>query len=879
MLRVARRVVAGMRALLRRDQVDQDLDEELQAYLEAAIDRHVAAGMSREAATRVARIELGSTTVVKQHVREAGWESRFDAWTLNLRDAWRALRRAPGVALIAIGTLSMGIGGTTVMFSAVDSVLLRPLPYPQPDHLVWVWGQLRGGPQRASVNPLEYRDYREQGAGIVRLAAFANFAQTGTLTRRGTPESLPLSIVSGNYFDVLGVHPVVGRPLTLADEEAGRTDVAVISFALWSRHFGSDPAVIDSVMALDDRAVRIVGVMPAGFRPPQPAEIWMPLDVGQIGSNRRAHFLRPIGRLESGVTREQAQAALDVIAKRLEQQYPATSAGWGLLLEPVDQQLVRNLRTPIWVLFGAVACFLFMACANVAGLLQARATARSPEIAVRSALGASRGRIVAQLLTESLLLAVIACALGLLLANWALQGLLALDALRLPPWVQISLDGRVLAFALAITVGTTLLFGSLPAWEVSRTNLADSLKAGVRTIASGHRSMRTRGALVVAQVAVTVVLLVGAGLMLRTLIGLRQIDPGFASSTVLSVRIELPVARYREPQRQIDFFDEIQRRIRAIPEITAVGMTSQVPLSGQMNDVPFRVTGREAGVEGLVTVDFRSVNHDYLRAMSIPLLHGRAFGEDEARRSAPVALISEGLAERFFPNQNPLGQQVRAGDLVAEVVGIVGNVRHRSLSGAYYPTMYVPSLARPATNLLVRTSGRSPAELAPAVQAAIASLDKNLALSAVQPLDSMLDASISRPRFNAVLMNGFAALALFIALAGIYGLVSFTVHERAREIALRLALGATRGTIRSMFLRSGLKLAAIGAALGMIGAIALSQVVRGLLFNVDPIDPTTYAAIAALLGATVLAACWLPARRAASLSPLIATRGEQVLSR
>jgi putative ABC transport system permease protein len=308
-------------------------------------------------------------------------------------------------------------------------------------------------------------------------------------------------------------------------------------------------------------------------------------------------------------------------------------------------------------------------------------------------------------------------------------------------------------------------------------------------------------------------------------------------------------------------------------------MTSQLPLSGQMNDVPFRVFGRDGEADGRVTVDFRSVNHDYLRAMSIPLLSGRAFSEDEARRSAPVTLISQGLAARFFPNQNPLGQQVQVGDLVSEVVGIVGDVRHRSLSGAYFPTMYVPSLARAETNLVVRTTGRSPAALAPAVQAAVASLDKNLALSAVQPLDRLLDVSLSRPRFNAVLVNGFATLALVIALAGIYGLVSFSVNERAREIGLRLALGATRRSIHAMFLRSGIRLAAIGAALGMIGAVASSRVVGGLLFNVEPIDPATYAAIAGLLAATVLAACWLPARRASRLSPMMAARSDEVLPR
>jgi putative ABC transport system permease protein len=872
MSRFLSRAIGAIGALFHRDRVDRDLDDELRAYLEAAIDRHMNAGLSREAATRAAQVEIGSMTAVKQRVRDTGWESHVDALWLNLRYAWRGLRRAPGFAAIAIGTLAMGIGATTVVFSTLDGVLLRPLPYPQPDRLVWIWGQLRAGPQRASVNPLEYRDYREQGVKVARLAAFANFAQTATLTGRGRPESLASSAVSGNYFDVLGVSAEAGRTLTLGDEQAGRTDVAVISFSLWSRRFGGDPSIVESSVTIDDRFVRIVGVMPASFRPPQPAEIWMPLDFGQIGSNRRAHFLRPIGRLEPGVTREQAQAELDVIATRLERQYPATSGGWSIRLEPLEQQLVGSLRGPIWVLFGAVACFLFMACANVAGLLHARATARRGEIAVRTAIGASRARIIGQLLTESLLLAMLGSVLGLVLARWALQALLALDALRLPPWTAITIDGRVLAFALLLAAATTLLFGSIPAWDVSRANLADSIKSGARTVAGNRRSTRIRSALVVFQVAATVILLVGAGLLLKSLVGLRQIDPGFTSAPVLAVRIDLPAARYRQPQQRTNFFEEVQQRIRAIPGVTGVGMTSQVPLSGQSNDVPFRVEGGD--MDGRVTVDFRSINHDYLRVMSIPLRRGRALTEDEARRSAPVALISESLAERFFAGSNPLGQQVRAAQMVAEIVGVVGDVRHRSLSGPFYPTMYVPSLERENTNLLVRSAGDAPASLAPAVQAVMTAIDKDLALSAVQPLDRLLDLSLARPRFNTVLMNGFAFLALVIALAGIYGLVSYTVNERSREIGLRLALGARRRTIHAMILRIGIRLAAIGAGLGLIGAVALSQVISGLLFNVQPIDPATYAAIVAVLSATVLAACWLPARRASSISPLIATRGD-----
>jgi predicted permease len=863
-------IVEGLRALFQKTRVEQDLDEELRAYLDASVDRKVAAGMSREDAIRAARVEMGSAEAVKDHVRDAGWESHVESLWQDLRYAMRGMRRAPTFSIVVIGTLALGIGATTTIFSAVDNLLLRPLPYPQPDQLVWIWGQVKGGPQRASVNPLEYRDYREQSTTFSHLGAVANFAQTATLTGRTEPEALRLAVVSGNYFDVLGVRPLLGRPLILDDEEAGRTDVAVISFGLWNRRFGADQRLVGSAVTLDERPVRIVGVMPADFRPPQPADIWMPIAFSQLNGNRRAHFLRPIGRLKDGVTLGQAQAELDVIAGRLEQQYPATSTGWSVRLEPIDRPLIGNLRTQIWVLFGAVSCFLFMACANVAGLLQARATSRTVEIAVRSAIGAARRRIVRQLLTESLLLAVVGSALGLVLAYWALKGLLAVDTLLIPAWASVTMDGRVLAFALLLAVLTTLLFGLIPAWEASRANLADSLKAGARLAGGDRRHTRIRSALVVVQITATVILLVGAGLLMKSLISLQQVDPGFASTEILAVTVALPPARYPQPQQISGFFEELQQRLRVIPGVAAVGMTSHLPLSGQMNDVPFQVEGRGVSEDDRVTVDFRGVNHDYLRAMSIPLIRGRTLTEDEARRAAPVALISQHLAERFFAGQDPLGQRVRAGTFVAEIVGVVGDVRHRSLTSAVFPTMYMPSLARLSTNLVIRTAG-SPADFAPAVQAAIRSLDKNLALPSLQPLDQMVDASIARRRLNSVLLSGFAVLALVVALAGIYGVISYSVNERAREIGIRLALGATRGSIQTMVLGIGVKLAAAGTVLGVAGALALSQVISGLLFGVRPTDPATYATIGTLLTATVIVACWLPARRASRIAPLTVT--------
>lgn len=591
----------------------------------------------------------------------------------------------------------------------------------------------------------------------------------------------------------------------------------------------------------------------------------------RVAGNRRAHFMRPIGRLEQGVTLGQAQAEMDVIARRLEQQYPESSAGWSVRLVPLDDPLrPGGLRRPLWVLFGAVGFLLLMACANIAGLLLARASSRTQEVAVRSALGAGRRRIVRQLLTESLVLALFGSALGVMLGYGALNGWLALTADNLPAWSQVAIDERVLAFALLLTMVTALLFGLVPAFEATRPNPVETLKAGVWS-AGGVRPRRIRSLLVVAQVATAVLLLVGAGLFMRSLISLQNVHPGFTASEVLTLQVDLPSARYRQSHQIVSFYEELQQRLAAIPGVTAVGMTAQLPLSGQMNDVPFAIEGRSGSFGDRITVDHRFVNHDYLRAMSIPLFRGRSFSAEDARRSAPVALISQRMAERFFTGENPIGQRLRIENTAFEIVGVVGDIRHRSLATDAYATMYVPSLVSPNTNLVIRTAG-SPAEFAPAVQSAVRAIDKDLALSAIRPLERVLDASVAEPRLNTALLNVFAALALVLALTGIYGLVSYTVSERTRDIGIRMALGATRADIEKLVLGVGARLAVAGVGLGLMAAIGLSRAITGMLFGVSPTDPTTYMAITTLLAGTVIVACWLPARRASNIDPIAATR-------
>jgi putative ABC transport system permease protein len=795
----------------------------------------------------------------------------------DLRYGARMLLKKPGFTLIAVVTLALGIGANTAIFSVVNAVLLSPLPYTEPERLVWIWGNFRGGTNTASVSQLDFLDYREQNRSFEHLGAFSSENAFVNLTGGGEPERLRASVVTANYFDIFGVKPALGRGFTAEEEQLGRHLVVVLSYGLWQRRFGGDPSIIGKTIMLNDRSLNVLGVMPAGFQPPQAAELWAPMPLSAPVNNRKSHSIRPIGRLKPGVTIGQAQADMDAVARRLEEQYPDTNAGWNWRLVPLQERMVGNIGQSLWTLFGAVGFVLLIACANVANLSLARAASRSREIAVRAAIGASRRRVARQLLTESLLLSLFGGALGVLVGMWGLEFLLWISAGNIPPWARAGIDARVLVFTSLATLLTGLLFGLAPALQSSKPNLIETLKEGGHSATDGAGRNRLYSLWVVSEVALAVVALVGAGLLVRSLIRLQQVDPGFDAENVTTLRIDLPGARYQQSEQVIGFYEQFKQRLAALPGVEAVGMISQLPLSGQRNDSSFRVEGRPRNPNEHVTADDRSVDHDYFRAMKIPLLRGRQFTEEDARTSGKVVIVSDTTARRFFPNEDPVGKRLLMGDQETpyEIVGVVGDVRHRALHMGAYQTMYFPWLRERGTNLVIRAAA-PPANLAADVRKALLAVDKNLPVSAIKPMEELLGDSVAQRRSNTYLLSAFATLGLILAMIGVYGVMSQAVTQSTHEIGVRLALGAQTRDVLGLVLREGMKLALVGLAIGLLSALALTRLVavQSLLFEVSGADPVTFAAIAVLLTGAMLLACYLPARRATKVDPIVALRCE-----
>ena len=797
----------------------------------------------------------------------------------DIKFAGRMLWKNKSVTFIAIIALALGIGANTAIFSVVNAVLLKPLPYRDADRLVWIWGNVRGGSTRASVSPPDFFDYRAQNNSFEHLAASTSVSVPFNLTGAGEPERLNGSAVTTNYFQALGVEPALGRTFLAEEEQEGRNQVVVLSHGLWQRRFGSDTSLVGKTIILDGRSVTVVGVMPAGVQFPQTAELWVPLfnSTHPEMQARAAHFLRPIGRLKPGVTLEQAQAEMDGIARRLEEQYPESNARWSLRLVPLQEQIAGNVRPTLLILLGAVGFVLLIACANVANLLLARAAARQKEIAIRTALGASRARIVRQLLTESLLLAVVGGLVGVVLALWSVDLLVSLSAGRVPRAGEIGIDAVVLGFTLGVSLLTGLVFGLVPALQASKPDFNESLKEGGKSATEGLRRNRIRSALVVAEVALALVLLVGAGLLVKSFIGLQRVSPGFDAENVLTMRIDLSRAKYATPEAAGNFYTQLQERVSALPGVEAVGMISELPLSGQPNDTYFTVEGRPAQEAGQrVTADYRRINHDYFRAMTIPLLRGRYFSEQDFRQSAQVAIISETMAERFFPNEDPLGKRLLISapePTPYEIVGIVGDVRHRALDVEVYQMMYVPTARRLSTNLVVRTA-TDPSTIASAVRNEVWAIDRDQPVSAVRTMGEVLSQSVAQQRFTTSLLGIFAAVAMILAAVGIYGVMAYSVTQRTREIGVRLALGAQTRDVFRLVVGQGMLLTIIGVAVGLVAAIFLTRLMESLLFGVSATDPTIFVAISFLLIAVALLACYVPARRATRVDPMEALRYE-----
>jgi putative ABC transport system permease protein len=794
-----------------------------------------------------------------------------------LRDARygvRQLTKSPGFAAVAILTLALGIGATSAMFSVINGVLLRPLPFPDADALVRV-NEVVPQYGRLSVAPATFLDWRAQNTSFERIVAL----QSGSATFTGAngAERLTNALVSWDFFDMARVPPMLGRTFREDEDVPGRNDVLILSHAMWQQRFGGDRTVIGRAITLNGTPATIVGVMPPEFQFPRDAEYWTPIALDRTKPSRGAHFLAVIARLKSGVPVAQAATEMKMISERLASQYPKEGAEESAEVIPLLEQIVGGARQSLLALLAAVGVVVLIACANVANLLLVRASVREKEIAIRTALGAGKARLIRQMLAESLVLALGGGTLGILLAFGVLRPIQTLSAGSIPRVQDIAIDGPVLLFACAVSVATGILFGLAPAWQASRAGIAGIIKEGGRS-SSGGGGRWMRNALLVAEVALSIVLLVGAVLLLRSFDRVTRVDPGFRAESVLAFRVSLPQASYREDHNQIAFFDRLITRLEQLPGVRAAGMIQTLPMRGGYF-LSFTVQGRAEPRPGdEPSANHRVVSPHYFAALGIPLKRGRLLTAEDTESSPMVAVIDEAFAARHFANEDPIGRGLDIGngtDGSYRIVGVVGNVHHGGLEASATPTMYVPLRQDMRNSMwIVVGTDRDPVQLIPAARQAVREIDPALPAYAMTPLRDVIMESVAQRRFSMLLLSAFALTALFLAGVGIYGVVGYSVSQRTQEIGVRLAIGAERRDVLTLVVGGGMKLAIAGVALGLAGAAALAQLITTMLFNVTPFDPATYAVTATLLLAIAAVACYVPARRAMNVDPLVAIRQE-----
>jgi putative ABC transport system permease protein len=880
---------ARLRALFGREAVIGDIDEELRLHLEMETEANIARGMPPEEARRAARRSFGNY----DSIRDRGYEIRgggmIETLLQDLRYGARLLAKDKGFTAVVVLTLALGIGANTAIFSVINELLLRPLPYRDAERLVMLWEVTPEGRHQNTTSRLNFRAWHEQSTVFAGMAAFSD--QRLTLTGGGEPEEVSVQLANPELFQVLGVKPILGRALTAEDDHPDSPTVAVLSYGLWRRRFGGDPHVIGRPITLDGGPCTVVGVLPPDFQwhirvrsgTGKPAELWTALPMPTEGdAATHGRFLSVAARLKPGASVEQARAEMKTIAARLEQEDPRYNKGVTTEVIPLREQLVGNVRRALLVLLGAVGFVLLIACANVANLLLSRAAAREKEVALRTALGASRLRVVRQLLTESLLLAVLGSLAGLGLAWCAIRALVAISPRDVVALEGVGLNLPVLVVTLTVSLATGILFGLAPALEATRLRLNDSLKEGGKGSAGqGARSRRLRGTLVIAEVALALMLLTSAGLLVKSFARLREIDTGFNTRNVLTMVVSLPYAKYSTEPQIVAFFREAMERIRALPGVRAAGMVNFLPLYGGLgSSTDFAVEGRPVPPPGQApSTNVRVADAGYFRAMSIPLLRGRNFTDSETSEARHVILISESMARQHFRGENPLGKRISVHmfekPVLTEIIGIVGDVRYDSLTDKAEPTVYfpLPELVYPFMTLVLRTDGE-PADLAPAVRHVVRAIDPNQPISDVRTMDQVMADTVGRARFNTLLLGVFAGLAMLLAAVGIFGVTQYSVTLRTREIGLRMALGAQKGQVLRLILKQGLLLTLSGIGIGVAGALALTRLLSSLLYGVSATDPLTFAALALLLTGVSWIACYIPARRAASVDPLIALRYE-----
>jgi predicted permease len=803
----------------------------------------------------------------------------------DIQYALRNIAKKPLFYAVVILTLALGIGANAAIFTVVNGVLLQPLPYPQPDRLMMVWthNPRQGFDKDVGTYP-NFEDWRRASESFERMSAY--FGASVTLTGNGDPAQIRGARVTPEFFETMGVLPLRGRAFGAANGQAGGERVVIVAHGLWTRQFGADATIVGRRIVLNGVPHEVIGVMPAGFTHPADAELWLPLaPVGQfqeLFAARGSYWLTIIGRLKPGVARVAAQSEMDAIAARLEKEYPS-NAGIGIRLVPMHEELVGDVKRPLLILLGAVCFVLLIACANVANLLLTRAASRQRELAIRAALGANRGRLVRQLLTESVMLGLLGGAAGLLLASLSTDLLRTLAPAELPRLSEITVDRQVLAYAAGASIFTSLLFGLVPAFHATRRDSGGHLKEGGRTGTDGRRGGRVRAVLAAGELAIALVLLVGAGLLIRSFVALNNEDPGFATRGVLALRLNLPSATYGEGARITAFYEQLIERLDALPGVESAAAGTSLLLSALPTSASINIEGRPplAADAKNIPVPYDSVTPEFFSTLQIPLRRGRMFTNADGPQSQPVVIVNEAFVRRFFPGEDPLGRRVTFGDPSRPgtrwqtIVGVVADTKRAGFEREPWAETYFPLRQSPDSRAFVvlRTDG-DPAALIAAARAAVWSIDRNQAIAAVRTMPELLAQRELNRRFTTLLLGVFASVALVLAMIGTYGVIAHGTAQRTQEIGIRIALGADRQMILRMVLLGGLRIAAAGLAIGVFGALALTRVLSGLLFGVSPRDPLTFVVVPGALLAVAVAACWIPARRAMQVEPVIALRGD-----
>lgn len=888
------RLRALYRNIVRQKSVDRELDAELRGYLELMAAEKTRAGLAPSEALRQARRDLGNVDRVKENVRDTRTGASLDTLLRDSRYALRTLTKNPAFSLVVILTLALGVGATTVVFTVVNGVLLKALPYPEPDRLLMLWETRLADGSLGAVAPANFFDWRQSSHAFDKMAAIDPYPDF-ILNGAGEPRRLAGAAVSGDFFSLFGVRMALGRDFLAEEDRPGHNQVVILSDSTWRRYFGARPDVLGRPLTLNNAAYTVVGVLPRGFSLVSKAsdfqsrsrfDLWTPLALPSPPEpwQRGTHPLCVFARLQPGVPLQQAQAGLNTIAANLQRLYPADDKEAGIAAVPLGRHVVAHVRTALFTLLAAVGMVFLMACANIANLMLTRASTRRKEMALRIALGASRGRIARQLITESLALAVIGGLLGLTAAWLGVPAVVSRLPSDLPRASEIALDSRVLAFTSMVSLLTGVVFGMVPLFQSRRVTANDALKQGGRTVATGQS--RLRSALIVGQVAIALVLMTGAGLMIRSFWTLLQVSPGFQTGHILTARLSLPPRYTNGSQygtgrhREISAFQRnLLERVRAIPGVQSAAYTAYLPLSGVDNAWAFEIEGRPPKPAGVYDMaDYRPVTAGYFETIGIPVRRGRGFEPRDNEDGPLVVAINELMARTFWNRQDPLGQRVRfIGQEWRIIVGVVGDVQHAGLGAKAAPELYVPYSqvpnveARPT--IVVRTAVE-PAGVARALRQAVSQVDADVPLDQVETMRQVVSGSVAQVRFRTATLLLFALLALFVASIGLYGVMSYLVSQRTREFGIRMAVGASRGAVLRMVLGQAARLAVIGIGIGLAGAAMLVRLIASLLYGVAPFDWATVSAVSILLAVVVLGASYLPAHRAAKTDPIDSLRYE-----